>query len=215
MRLRLARAVGAGAGRAVPIPLCLVLCARRALSVFFWLVLCACVHAAEVFPGATWQAYATPGEAGWASEKLASVKVFYEGIDSAALLVVFDGAVLVGWGDVDRRFMCHSVRKSFLSALYGVHVAEGNIRLDKALEGVGIDDEPPLMPSERQARIIDLLKSRSGVYHPAAYETPKMKERRPQRGSQRPGELWCRRRQASMQACWASWMTASSSMVRT
>jgi CubicO group peptidase (beta-lactamase class C family) len=172
-----------------PLPLHSLVWAGR-LVPFLLLVSCAHVDASAVFPDSTWQAYATPEEAGWSSEKLASVQAFYEGIESAALLVVFDGAVLVGWGDVDRRFMCHSVRKSFLSALYGIHVAEGNIHLDKTLESIGIDDEPPLLPSEKEARIIDLLKSRSGVYHPAAYETAAMKERRPARGSHRADELW-------------------------
>jgi CubicO group peptidase (beta-lactamase class C family) len=72
--------------------------------------------------------------------------------------------------------MCHSVRKSLLSALYGIHVDEGTINLDKTLEELNIDDQFSLTKEEKQAVIRDLLKSRSGVYHPAAYETTQMKD---------------------------------------
>jgi len=143
-----------------------------------------------VYPQAQWLAYETPEEAGWSSERLQDAHALWKTIGSDAFMVVYDGAVLAAWGDVTQRFMCHSVRKSFLSALYGVHANEGNIDLDKTLEDLGIDDDPPLMPEEKQARVIHLLKCRSGVYHPAAYETPGMKERRPARGSKQPDALW-------------------------
>lgn len=141
-------------------------------------------------PGAAWSIYATPEDAGYASDRLSKAQALYDDIGSDAFMVVLDGAVLVAWGDIERRFMCHSVRKSFLSALYGIHVEEGTIDLEKTLEELKIEDVPPLTPEEKQARIIDLLQSRSGVFHAAAYETPTMKERRPARGSTKPGELW-------------------------
>ena len=142
------------------------------------------------FPGATWETYATPEEAGWSSQGLSAARALYDTIGSDAFLAVHDGAVLVAWGDVSRRYMCHSVRKSFLSALYGVHVGEGSIDVNKTLGELGVDDEPPLTEGEKRARIVHLLQSRSGVFHAAAYETPKMKERRPARGSKEPGEFW-------------------------
>lgn len=61
---------------------------------------------------------------------------------SSAFLVVADGAVVAAWGEVGRRFMCHSVRKSFLSALYGIYWDRGQIELDKTLADLGIDDWP-------------------------------------------------------------------------
>ena len=137
---------------------------------------------ADRYPAEEWMRYTNVEDAGFDPVKLEAARVTWEGLPSSAFLIIADGAVVASWGDVERRFMCHSVRKSFLSALYGVHVAEGNISLDQTLESVGIDDAPPLLASEKEARIIDLLKSRSGVYRPAAYETSKMKERRPRRG---------------------------------
>ncbi len=141
-------------------------------------------------PGSTWSTYVVPEDAGYASDRLSTARALYDDIGSAAFMAVLDGAVLVAWGDIERRFMCHSVRKSFLSTLYGIHAAEGTIDLEKTLEELKIDDMPSLTPDEKRARIIDLLQSRSGVYHAAAYETPAMKERRPARGSTKPGELW-------------------------
>ncbi len=139
-------------------------------------------------PQETWMQYATPEEAGWCGEKLDQAREYFESLNSAAVFVVYDGAVLAAWGDVRRRYMCHSVRKSLLSALYGIHAGEGRIDLNKTLAELNVDDNPPLTDAEKQARVIDLLKSRSGIYHSAAYETATMKKSRPARGSHQPGE---------------------------
>jgi len=141
-------------------------------------------------PQETWEQYKTPEEAGWSSEKLEQAKELYDSLDAAAFMVVHDGKVLISWGDVKRRFMCHSVRKSLLSALYGTHVDDRSIDLNKTLAELNIDDKSPLTETEKQATIRDLLKARSGVYHPAAYETQSMKARRPKRGSHPRDTFW-------------------------
>src|SRR5262249_26784924 len=95
------------------------------------------------------------------------------------------------WGAVTTKFNVHSIRKSLLSALYGIAVANGQIDLNSTLEQLGIDDnEPSLTPQEKQARVIDLLKARSGIYHAALYETPAMKAKNPPRGSPPPRSFW-------------------------
>jgi len=140
-------------------------------------------------PGATWLMYASPEEAGYSSEEIENVGPLYERSGAAGLLVIHDGAVLAVWGDVETRFMCHSVRKSFLNLLYGIHIDEGHIDTDRTMEELRIDDiEPSLTDIEKQARVIDLLRARSGIYHPAAYEPDSMKTNRPARGSHAPGE---------------------------
>ncbi len=142
------------------------------------------------FPVETWMRYETPEEAGWSSKKLSRVEKLSNRAGSAAVMVIYDGAILAQWGQTDRRFMCHSVRKSLLSALYGIAVEEGKVDLDETIGSIGIDDILPLTETEKSARVSDLLKARSGVYHPAAYETRSMKERRPERGSYNPGTHW-------------------------
>jgi hypothetical protein len=77
-----------------------------------------------------------------------------------------------------------------MSALYGTYVADGTIDLDRTMADLGIDDISPLTETEKEARIRDLLKARSGVYHPAAYETAGMKAARPARGSHTRDTFW-------------------------
>jgi CubicO group peptidase (beta-lactamase class C family) len=139
-----------------------------------------------------WKKYKTPEEAGFSSAKLLDAKAYWEELRpaAAAIMVIYKGKVLVEWGDTKSPYMCHSVRKSFMSALYGIHVKEGHIGLQKTMAELGIDDVPPLTEAEKQARVIQLLKARSGVYHEAAYESPGMKEIRPERGSHAPGTFW-------------------------
>lgn len=146
------------------------------------------VRAQERVPGERWMRYVDPAEAGFDAERLEAAHATWEGLPSSAFLVVADGAVVAGWGDLERRFMCHSVRKSFLSALYGIYWDRGQIELDETLADLGIDDEPdPLLESEKQARIVDLLQARSGVFHTAAYAG--RTDSRP-RGSEGPGRYF-------------------------
>ncbi len=163
---------------------------RNRLLMSILLLLLLVTWAAAQNPQKVWEQYKTPEEAGWSSEKLEQAKKLYDSLDAAAFMVVYDGKVLVSWGDVKRRFMCHSVRKSLLSALYGTHVDDGSIDLDRTLAELNIDDKSPLTETEKQATIRDLLKARSGVYHPAAYETQAMKAKRPKRGSHARNTFW-------------------------
>jgi len=144
--------------------------------------------AADRYPGDHWMRYADVSQAGFDSAKLAAAQSTWKELPSSAFMVIVDGAVVAAWGDVERRFMCHSVRKSFLSALYGIYWDRGEIELNKTLADLGIDDEPdPLLDTEKQARILDLLKARSGVFHPAAYAG--RTDSRP-RGSEGPGRYF-------------------------
>jgi CubicO group peptidase (beta-lactamase class C family) len=162
---------------------------KRFMVTFLLIVLItSCILAQN--PQQHWQQYATPEEAGFSSEKLAQAKALYDSLSAAAFLIIYDGKVLASWGDVTRRYMCHSVRKSLLSALYGIYVDDGVIDPDKTLSDLKIDDKDTLTETEKAATIRDLLKARSGVYHPAAYETASMKARRPKRGSHKRNEFW-------------------------
>lgn len=146
---------------------------------------------APVYPGASWETWASPEQAGWSSAGLARARSYTAGIDTAAVLIVHGGRVLAEWGETSRKFNVHSIRKSFLCALYGIHVAAGRIDLAKTMADLGIDDhEPSLTETERTATIEDLLKARSGIYHAALYETDSMKKARPARWSRQPGTFW-------------------------
>lgn len=139
-------------------------------------------------PGEHWMRYVDVADAGFSADKLARAREYWDSLDSSAFLAVSGGAVVASWGDVERRFMCHSVRKSFLSALYGVFRDE--IDFERTLAELEIDDREPLSDQEKTARVWDLIRARSGVYHPAAYEPESMSKSRPARGSHEPGRHW-------------------------
>ena len=143
------------------------------------------------YPGEHWQKAETPEQLGWSSAKLAEARTYSKQIGSSAVMIVDDGIVVDAWGDITRRFQCHSMRKSLLSALIGVHVDEGNIDLSKTMGDLGIDRvEPTLTAEEKQATAGDLIKARSGIYIPALGEDSLMRAMRPERHSHPPGTFW-------------------------
>ena len=141
-------------------------------------------------PGRTWERAASPGDLGWSADRLAAARAYAATISSDAVSIVVDGRIVDEWGDVASRFNVHSIRKAFVSALIGIHVHEGRLRLSDTLADLDIDDNEGLTPAERQATVADLLKARSGVYHPALYETAANALARPARGSYPPGSFW-------------------------
>lgn len=108
-----------------------------------------------------------------------------------AMLVLQAGKPVFQYGDMTHRFQCHSMRKSFLSALIGQAVEEARIDLSLTLAALGIDDREGLTEREKCATLYDLLTARSGIYHPANYETPWMRQIKPPRHRYAPGENWC------------------------
>ena len=139
----------------------------------------------------TWEMIDDPEILGWSTEKLQRAYAYSQNIQTAAVMIIYDGKVLTHWGEIERKFWVHSCRKSFMSALYGIHVDEGNIDLSKTMGDLGIDDNPPsLSDLEKTATVRMLLQARSGIYHPAAAEAPSMKEERPERHSHAPGTFW-------------------------
>jgi CubicO group peptidase (beta-lactamase class C family) len=145
---------------------------------------------APVFPAAQWQR-TTPAAAGWDLAATQRAVDFVRQIGATSFLFIQHGLIVAQGGDVAARTELHSCRKSFLSALAGIAVAQGQLHLDDTLASLHIDDHPPaLSPAEQQATVRDLLQARSGVYHGAAYETKSMAAARPARGSHPPGTFW-------------------------
>ena len=141
-------------------------------------------------PGVSWHSV-DPASTGWSMERFAEAKAFADKLNATAHMIVWKGEVVASWGDVRRKVDVASVRKSLLSALYGIAIVDGEIRLDSTLAQLGIDDKPPTLTSaEKRATVRDLLMARSGVYHPAAHETADIKRNRPERGSHAPGSFW-------------------------
>ena len=141
-----------------------------------------------------------PREVGWSSDRLAVAQRHAEQIESAAVLVVVRGRVVASWGDPARKINVRSIRKSFLSALIGQCVAAGAIDPTATLEQLGVDETPPLTAAEKQATVLDLMTSRSGVYRPAELEMAQIATQRPSPGSHRPGSWFSARWQSTSRA---------------
>ena len=130
----------------------------------------------------------SPSKAGYDVEGLLELESFLREKGSSSLLLLKDGKVFFEYGDIRKPHLVHSIRKALLNSLVGIAVHQGEINLDATLEDLGVDDvAPSLTDRERQARVIDLLESRSGVYHPATAESPGMLAGKPPRGSHAPG----------------------------
>lgn len=139
---------------------------------------------------APWQQLQDPAAAGWNVDGLRAAREAAERHGSAATMAAHGGRVVLAWGDIERRYECHSVRKSILSAMYGIAVEQGLVDPKASLDALGIDDLEPLSDVEKSACIADLLAARSGIYHPAAKEPSDMKRGRPPRHSKKPGEAF-------------------------
>jgi CubicO group peptidase (beta-lactamase class C family) len=141
-------------------------------------------------PAVSWQDTDAAAIA-WATPVSREVQAYCRSQRPTAVMVVQDDRVIAGCGDKGKRVNVHSVRKSLLSALYGIAISEGRISLSSTIAQLGIDDKPPsLTEAEKQAAVRDLLMARSGIYHPAVYETSDIRQNRPTRGSHAVGTFW-------------------------
>jgi len=163
---------------------------NRGLIIFVISLLICCAQAAQL-PKSKWKVMKNPAKHGWSTEKMKAAFDFAKASGSSALMVVEDGVVVGEAGDTTRKISSYSIRKSLISALYGIYSAEGVIDINETLDHLGIDDNPPsLTKEEKQAKIVDLLRARSGVYHPVDFESQYMIKIRPERGSHPPGTFW-------------------------
>jgi hypothetical protein len=129
----------------------------------------------------------SPEKAGWSSAELQNAHQFAIQSGCQAVIALYDGKVFFSRGNIHKNYGVDSIRETFLSALYGIHFVRGNLDLEATLEDYHIDDiTPGLTYAEKQAAVVDLLTSRSGVYHEAAAENQTMIDTRPARGSHAP-----------------------------
>lgn len=133
--------------------------------------------------------YVDPEARAYSSEKLDVLKEHLEQSGASSMMVMVGGDVIFEWGETSHKHTIHSVRKSLLNSLVGIAVEQGKIDTSLTLKELGITDiEPGLSEGESEARIADLLKSRSGVYHHAAAVSSGMLRGMPERNSHAPGE---------------------------
>ena len=158
------------------------------IPIFLILILSTNVYSQN--PKENWEKYKQIEQSGFSIENLAIAKAYYDSLNSSAFLIIQNGKVVADWGDINRRFILHSVRKSILNSLYGIYSENGTIELNYTIGEIGITDKDSLSDLEKSAKIIHLLKARSGIYHKAAAEPPWVDDYRPERNSVKPDSLW-------------------------
>ena len=110
---------------------------------------------------------------GWDLQKVDEAFRFACEMGTTTLIIVTDGKVVRSMGDVTVPYHVHSVRKALLSALVGQHVGTGpnQINMERTLAELGIDDDPhPLNQMQKEAKVLHLIRSVSGINHLAAAE---------------------------------------------
>jgi hypothetical protein len=132
----------------------------------------------------------------WDTKKLDEAFQFACELGSMNLIVATNGEVVKSMGELDKPLRVHSVRKALLSAIVGQHVGTGpnQINLESTLAELGINDKPiPLTPLQQQAKVLYLIKSTSGINHPAAAEGGLMERDKDKRLGHKPnppGTVW-------------------------
>lgn len=145
----------------------------------------------EYVPGENeWLQFRNPADIGFDTVKLTGLKSFFDSLQAHSLLVLYQGKIVFNWGDNVRRMPCASIRKSLLSALYGVAVGEETIDINQTICELDLAVTMDLDSVECTARIRDLLSATSGIYLPAAYEPEVWTRGKPSRGSHAPGAFW-------------------------
>ncbi len=138
----------------------------------------------------TWTRFENSASAGVDTTRLDRGMSLAKDAGASAVVVIFRGRLLAASGRPAAIFPCHSVRKSYLSALFGQAVSDGKISLDATLAQLGIEDMPPLTAQEKSATVRQLLQARSGVYHDSNAASERMRGSLPTRDSVKPGERW-------------------------
>ena len=124
----------------------------------------------------------------WSKAEIEGARLYADSLATTSAIFIHDGRLIAEGGETNKRSDVHSVRKSLVSALYGIAVEKGLIDIHRTLDELGFDDHnPPLSKQEKQATLEHLLQARSGIYHASIEDS---NSERPQRGSHMPGEAF-------------------------
>lgn len=132
---------------------------------------------------------------GWKPKELNTVFDYAATLSTDSFMIVTNGQVVGSFGDLSKPYNVHSIRKVILSSLVGQHIGDNvhQIPLDATLLQLGIDDFPiPLSDLQKSATVNHLLKSTSGINHPAAAEGGLIAEKNRRLGNNenQPGAIW-------------------------
>jgi len=102
----------------------------------------------------------------WNENKLNRAIEYAQEIGTFSLIIQTNDEIVASYGDIDSLSRIHSIRKAILMALISQHLDK--INLQSSLAEINIDDFPiPLTKLQKTTKIIHLLRSTSGINHPA------------------------------------------------
>ncbi len=132
---------------------------------------------------------------GWNPKELDAVFNYAASLSTDSFMILTNGRKVGAFGDLSKSYSVHSIRKSLLSALVGQQLAShtNELRLDATLQELGINDAPvPLTELQQQTTVRHLLRSVSGINHPAAASGSLQAEidRRLGHTENQPGTIW-------------------------
>ena len=132
---------------------------------------------------------------GWDANGLDAVFDHAATLSTDSFVIITNEQIVGAFGDLGKPFNTHSMRKAFLSALVGQHIGSDTtqIKLDSTLQDLAIDDAPmTLTPLQKQATVLDLLNSKSGINHPAAASAGLNADNQHRLGDteNKPGTIW-------------------------
>ena len=141
-------------------------------------------------PGEKWEIVA-PESIGYTSARLNALTEWLKTGNTSAMMVAVHGKVIFQYGDVSRVSVVASVRKSILSMLYGNYAFNGKIDLQRTVKDIGLDDKQPFLPIEENAKLEQLLASRSGIFIVPDKPDPSSADSyQPRRGTEIPGNYF-------------------------
>ncbi len=144
----------------------------------------------QTYPQKIWSKPAAADPGAWSADKLKAADEQAALLRTDSYLVVHRGRLVHAYGNIAKPRHLYSVRKSVLGVLTGMYVDRGAIDLEQTLAALDVDDVEGLSAQEKAATWRQLLQSKSGVYHPAAYGASVAKAQRPARDSHAPGAFW-------------------------
>jgi len=132
--------------------------------------------------------HAMPARAEFPAETTQALDAQVAQFESDAVVVYCGTDRAYASGATAEKYNVASVRKSLVSALYGIAGARGLLDLDASLQSLAFEDDLyALGEAEQRATLRQLLQARSGIYLPAHGESASMRRRKPERGSHPPG----------------------------
>jgi hypothetical protein len=129
----------------------------------------------------------------WNKSKLDEAIQYSKEIGTFSMIIQTDGEIVASVGDLDSLSRTHSIRKAILMAILSQHFDK--IDLESTLADLNIDDSPiPLTELQKTAKVIHLVKSISGINHPAVSQVGNAQMIRDsllgRNSNNEPGTLW-------------------------